>query len=233
MIRGIGKSVQSGFGPGNAVRALCAAALLLAAAATVAGAEHRSLDRPDRPQPPLLTCGPTVGGAPDWSTLRYGVSGSFLLRPDTAAGIFTPLFYWDTGLVVHGEYRDIAPDRNILTADLLLRRYVGGAPRRGGGAVLFVGAGGGLALVGFPVPVATDDGEGEGEDGTKQAETAPPETRRAEERYFSFVAELGYERDLAAGVALIWKGQWRNYIWSSRDYSNWSFHVQLGIPFPW
>lgn len=223
-------------GTGRVVRRPCAATALLAVtlllltASTAAGALHHALDRPDRPAPPLLTFGPTVGGSPDWKPFRYGVSGSILFRPDSAASIFNPLYYWNTGLVLHGEYRDIAPDRNILTADVVLRRYLVDAARRGHGPVLFVGAGGGVALVGYPYTVVAEEVEGEGDESES---TTPPDVQRAEASYYSFLAELGYERDLPGGVVMVWKAQWRNYVWASRDFSNWTFHVQLGIPLPW
>jgi len=207
---------------------LCAATCVLWAASACAGALYHALDRPDRAGPPLITLGPTFGGAPDWAKYRFGFSGAILLRPDAAANLCAPLYYWNTGLVIQGEYRDIAPDRNLLAADLVVRRYFVDGRRRGRSAVLFAGAGGGLALVAYPVTVASGDAEGE-----EEAEDAPAETRRGEQRYYSFLAELGYEREVAANVVLIWKAQWRSYIWSSRDYSNWSLHAQIGFPLPW
>jgi len=212
----------------RAATTLLAGTLLLLAASTAAAALHHALERPDRPAPPVITFGPTVGGSPDWSPFRYGVSGSILFRPDAAASIFNPLFYWNTGLVLHGEYRDIAPDRNILTFDVVLRRYLVDPSRRGRGAGRFAGAGGGVALAGYPYTVAADEDEG-GETET----TTPPDVQRAEDSYYSFLAELGYERDLAGGLVVVWKAQWRSYIWSARDFSNWTVHVQFGVPLPW
>ncbi len=208
---------------------LLAATTVLFAASVHAGALHHALDRPDKPQSPLITLGPTVGGAPDWELLRCGFSGSILFRPAAAAGIFAPLYYWNTGLVLHGEYRDIAPDRNILTADLVLRRYLVRGHRRDRGSILFAGAGGGLALIGYPRAVSSGAAAEEGE----EEASAPPNYQRSEQRYYSFLAELGYEHDLTDSLVILWKAQWRSYIWSSRDYSNWSLHVQLGIPLPW
>ncbi|MBU0741929.1 hypothetical protein KKG45_03565 [bacterium] len=229
MAPGAGKPARAERWRTGAVCALLWGAAVLCAASVRAGPLYRSLDRPDKARPPLITLGPTLGGSPDWEMFRFGFSGSILFRPDAAAGIFAPLYYWNTGLVLHGEYRDIAPDRNILTADLVLRRYLVDGHRRSRGTALFAGAGGGLALVGYPVAVPAGDSAA----GEAAADAAPQRYQRGEQRYYTFLAELGYEQDMTDSIVLLWKAQWRGYIWGSRDYSNWSLHVQIGFPLPW
>jgi aromatic ring-opening dioxygenase catalytic subunit (LigB family) len=82
----------------------------------------------------------------------------------------------------------------------------------GAGPSLFAGAGSGLALASFPGGAATP---------------------RAENRYLSFLAEVGYEFNPAPDIVLVAKAHWRNYIWQGLDYSGWSVHFQVGIPIPW
>lgn len=210
------------------IRALIMACLvcLLVTAASAQAPFRSSLDRPDRARAPLLTVGPTMGGAADWQPFRYGASVSILFHPDTAAHLISALYDWNTALVLQWEYRDIDRGRNLQTADAVLRHYFGDIARMNGGATLFAGFGGGIALINYPPAVATS-GEGEEED------SAPLQTETGEDKYYSLMLEFGYERNLSGSVVLLWKMQWRNYVWGGRDYSNYTAHIQLGFPLPW
>jgi hypothetical protein len=202
----------------------CVCALVTIASAQTAF--RSALDRPDRTPPPLLTVGPTLGGTPDWQPFRYGASASILFHPESAAHLVSALYDWNTALVLQWEFRDIDRGRSLQAADAVLRYYFGDLTRANGGATLFAGLGGGIALINYP-PAAPVSDDGEEDTGA----TAKSET--GEDKYYSFTLEFGYERDLSASAVLLWKMQWRNYIWSGRDYSNYTVHVQLGFPLPW
>lgn len=204
--------------------ALAIAAVLLLSAPDAAAGERSALARPDHPRPPLLTVGPTIGGSPDWQLFRYGASGAILFRPDAAALLMPPLFYWDTGLVLQWEYRDVDRGRSLLAGDVVLRRYLADADGSSDSARLFVGLGGGVAQVRYPppAPAASED--------TEEIVVSDDD---GEDRYYALVGEFGYERDLGVAVVLLWKLQWRSYVWGGRDYSNYTIHMQVGIPLPW
>ena len=201
--------------------------LLLAAGGAGAG-EYSALSRPDRPSPVLLTVGPAVGGAPDWQLFRFGVGGSLLFRPDAAARILTPLHAWNTGFVIQWEYRDVDRGRSLLAGDVLLRRYLVGDSAASGSYRLFVGGGAGVARVKYPPATTASSSEDDTED-TESDTTADT----GEDKYYALVLEIGYQRVLGDSAVLLWKLQWRNYVWGGRDYSNYTAHLRIGIPLPW
>jgi len=210
------------------IRALIVVLLIsvLVTAATAQAAYRSSLDRPDRARPPLLTVGPTVGGTSDWQPFRFGASASILFHPDTAAHLISALYDWNTALVLQWEYRDIDRGRNLEAADAVLRHYFGDVTRVSREATLFAGFGVGIALIDYP-PATPVSGDGEEEiSATLKSETG-------EDKYYSLMLEFGYERDLSRSMVLLWKMQWRNYVWGGRDYSNYTVHIQLGFPLPW
>ena len=186
------------------------------------GVVRSALDRPDRPDPTLIAVGPTLGASFSHEhALSWGFAGSILFRPAAASEFLGPLYDWNTGLILEGEWRRLAPKRDLLTADVVLRRYA--VDMRDGviGTSLFVGAGGGLALIGYPVTTAAADA------------TSSPRVTRGENLLGSLLFEVGYEHRPATNLVLISKVQWRNAIEKPFDYSHWSIHALVGIPVPW
>jgi hypothetical protein len=209
------------------------AGLLLVCAVNRASAEGilwSALDRPDRPDPVYISAGATLGGSPDWDAGTVGFNASILFRPSRAADFITALYHWNTGLVIDGEWRRLAERRDALTADLIFRKYLSDVSV-GGGAALFAGFGGGLALVSFPVVVSSSTTAAE--DGGDPA--APVETKysRGEQRWWSTVVELGYESRPSESVVVTVKARWRSYVKRPYDYSSWTVHALVGIPIPW
>lgn len=176
-----------------------------------AGARGLGLD-PSSDPPVFIAFGPTIGGAPAWAPLRVGFSGAFIFRPAAATQLMRRMYAWNTGIILHGEYRSIDAGRDMFSATFVFRKYINNMRSGRTRVTPFAGAGGGMALASYT--------------------TGSPPTR-AENRYFSFLAEAGYEFTLSPNVILITKAQWRNYIWKALDYSNWTLHVQVGIPIPW
>ena len=199
-------------------------AVLGTAPVLAGGIQWSALDRPDRPGPVFISAGPTYGGSPDWDAGTIGFNASILFRPARAADFSPALFHWNTGVVIDGEWRRLAERRDILTADLILRRYMADLGSGDGRAVLFAGFGGGLALMSYPSTTTSEAAEGG---------TPVTSVTRAEQRWWSTVVEFGYEAEPTPDVVVTVKGRWRSYIKRPFDYSSWTIHVQAGIPIPW
>ena len=208
---------------GRALYAALAFVLLSPARVAAVGLDglNRSLDRPIHPQTIFITLGPTLGASPGYAAFRPGISGSIVFHPASAADFTPSLFYWNTGIVLHGEYRVVDADRNLLTASYVLRRYLGDMRRTPPRIASFVGAGAGVALGRYPAWRA----HAEDPDRLVQYE--------AESYYFSFLAEFGYEFAPAPDLMVAAKVQWRHFTHDPLDYSNWTVHLQVGIPLPW
>jgi len=206
---------------------LAACCLLLWVGTAVArdGIVRSSLARPDRTPEPWLLAGPSIGGSPDGDPLTLGASVAVLLPPAAASELFTPCHDWNSGIVLRGEYRDIAPHRNLVVLDCGLRRFVDDADRDDGRPLLFAGVAAGIALASYPV------GGGTSVDSTGATVTVPP--RHAEERFFTASVEFGYQWRPLPKVLLSVSAQWRSYIHRPRDYSGWSVHLLAGVPVPW
>ena len=206
----------------HVIRWIWAGVLLVCAVdgASAAGILWSALDRPDRPDPVYISAGATVGGSPDWDAGTVGFNASILFRPSRAADFITALYHWNAGLVLDGEWRRLAERRDALTADLIVRKYLSNA-QVGGGAALFAGFGGGLALISYPVAV------------TSTADPAATRSIRGEQRWWSTVVELGYESRPVESVVLTFKARWRSYVKRPYDYSSWTVHALVGVPIPW
>jgi len=201
----------------NMTPMLATVVLLLAAAAVRAGDPPSALARPDRPQPPMVCVGPTLGWAPAANPARWGVAGAVVVPPDAAAAFLRSLHAWNTALVLGGEWRRLDADRTIASFDVGFRRYLGDRDRRR--TLLFVGAAAGVASADYAVAVAADDTTG----------AAPA---KASERLGTFLVETGYELRPSPGLLLSAKIRWRNALLRPEDFSNWSLHVDVGVPLP-
>jgi hypothetical protein len=114
-------------------------------------------------------------------------------------------------LIVQGDYRSIASDRNLLAADGILRKYFNDMGGPGEGASFFFGLGLGAAKVKFP------SGSGE----------------TSHQKWWTYVAEVGYEYSPKNNLVFILKGQWRHYAHDNLDYSGWTLQLGVGLPVPW
>lgn len=196
---------------------LAAAALLLAAVAVRAGEPPSSLARPDRPRPAMVCVGPTLGWAPAANPARLGVAGAVVLPPDAAADFLRSLHAWNTALVLGGEWRRLDADRTLASFDVGFRRYLGDRERRR--TLLFVGAAAGIASADYPVAAAAGD-------------TTGAAAASASERLGTFLLETGYEMRPSPGLLLSAKIRWRNAVLRPEDFSNWSLHLDVGVPLP-
>lgn len=199
--------------------ALLLAILLAGAASARAGDPPSALDRPNRPGPAMFSVGPTLGWAPGVNPARWGVAGAVVLPPDAAGDFLGPLRAWNAGLILGAEWRRIDPARTLKSFDVGLRRYLRDPDAGSLGTALFVGLAGGVAVAAFPGAVAADDTTGA---------AAPARTARLG----TFLVETGYEHRPRPGLLLTAKIRWRNAILRPEDFSNWSVHLDVGVPLP-
>jgi hypothetical protein len=189
-------------------------ALLLCAVAGAAGAtpEPRSaLRRPDVPGAVFVAGHLSVGGTLDHDFLRAGGGASLIFRPNAAADLFSPLYDWNTALVLQGDWRSISRDRRLFGIAMLLRRYV--RDRRvevaGSSPFLGIGMGGGEGTIPSADPAA------------------------AGVRSWLWLAEAGWESSPDASSLFFARIQWHIWQRGALDYSGWSLQFGAGVPIPW
>jgi hypothetical protein len=190
--------------------------LLPATASAAPAAGSRRLEAPasrlGRPEgePPFVCAHLAFGGAFEHGNGNAGYGVSVVFRPAAAADFLDFLYDWNTGLVLQADRLGLGGGGRVLSADLLLRRYL---TERGAGrtSILpFLGAGPGVSSA-WP-------GSGAGAPGL---------------RYWSIVLEGGQEWRFARGHLVIVKGQVRILRQDGVDWTTWSVQAGLGLPFPW
>lgn len=207
--------------PGIAGACLVAVAVLLTCAASsrAGGVLRSSLDRPDRAPTPFLTFGPSFGDTRSEGGLRPGFSGALVMSPASGAEIFPPLYDLNLGLVLHGEYRSVAQERDLIAAGLVVRRYFSDLQRDAPARTAFVGLGLDIAQISYP--------------GVAAADSASSSTPAGELRNWSGVLECGWELRPSPRTLVVALLRWRRFVDSGFDYSGWSCHLQAGFPLPW
>ncbi|MHB8080420.1 MAG: hypothetical protein ACYDIE_14350 [Candidatus Krumholzibacteriia bacterium] len=193
---------------------LLCCALLCAAMAGPAGArpEPRSaLRRPDTPGAVFVAGHLSVGGTLEHDFLRAGGGASLIFRPNAAADLFSPLYDWNTALVLQGDWRSISRDRRLFGLAMLLRRYV--RDRRvevvGSSPFLGIGLGGGEGTFPAADPAA------------------------AGVRSWLWLAEAGWETSPNATSLFFARIQWHIWQRGPLDYTGWSLQFGAGVPIPW
>lgn len=189
-------------------------ALLLCAAAGAAEAtpEPRSaLRRPDTPGAVFVAGHLSVGGTLDHDFLRAGGGASLIFRPNAAADLFSPLYDWNTALVLQGDWRSISRDRRLFGIAMLLRRYVRDRRLEVAGSSPFLGIGLGGAEGTIP--------------------SADPAA--AGVRSWLWLGEVGWESSPNASSLFFARLQWHLWRRGELDYSGWSLQFGAGVPIPW
>jgi hypothetical protein len=189
---------------------LIAAVWLLAAAPSPAEEPLELVGRPPGRGAVYLLATASLGGTVAHDPLRPGAGAAILFRPQAADHFLRSLYRWNTGLVLQAEYRKVAADRHLLTAEAILRRYTRDMRDNVARDTSFLGIGGGACEGTGPVPGGS-----------------------ASTIWFSLVAEGGYEWSPAPGWILQAKAQYRLFRHHGLDYSGWSFHGGAGVPLPW
>ena len=189
-------------------------ALLLGAAAGATGAtpEPRSaLRRPDTPGAVFVAGHLSVGGTLEQDFLRAGGGASLIFRPNAAADLFSPLYDWNTALVLQGDWRSISRDRRLFGIAMLLRRYVRDRRLEVAGSSPFLGIGLGGAEGTMPSADPTAAGV----------------------RSWLWLAEAGWESSPDAASLFFARLQWHLWQRGALDYSGWSLQFGAGVPIPW
>lgn len=203
------KGVRARRGVGLLVAAVLCATVAGPAAATP---EPRSaLRRPDTPGAVFVAGHLSVGGTLDHDFLRAGGGASLIFRPNAAADLFSPLYDWNTALVLQGDWRSISRDRRLFGLAMLLRRYVRDRRVAVVGASPFLGVGLGGAEGTFP--------------------SADPAA--AAVRSWLWLAEAGWESSPNATSLFFARIQWHLWRRGALDYSGWSLQFGAGVPIPW
>ncbi|MBU2500354.1 hypothetical protein KJ682_03385 [bacterium] len=151
-----------------------------------------------------------VGGAFSHANDQFGYGGAIIFHPGAAASFSNSLAGWNVAMVLQIDYQEMYTSYRIRSGDLLFRKYLQPADRKGTRVLPFVGAGVGLSSVSFPV-----------------------EDDRASETYWAPVAELGCEIVLADRYLVLLRGQYKHYTYHELDYINWSARFGLGTLLPW
>jgi len=196
-----------------AVLVLLTAGSCLPGAATSSRAETlpaSHIDRPPERGPVFVAAFGSVGGTIEHDPLCWGGGVNFIFRPLAAADFVNFLYRWNTAMVLQAEYRSVGVDRDLLSADFILRRYEDDMrPARGGGSSFW-----GLGV------------------GATQATNTSGSTSTAP-RGFSGLLEVGHEWNNEHGVLLFANFQFRFFNHGGLDYTGWSVHCGAGMPVSW
>jgi hypothetical protein len=172
-------------------------------------APHSRIQRPHGQGVTLVTAAAALGQLNDGDGAHPGYSFSVVFRPHRAADFQNALYAWNTALVLQVDKQGGA-EAAILSADVLLRRYLGDMRPRDARRAAFVGLGGGLSHVKYGAEEGAPAGSADN---------------------FSFLAEVGLEWNLVSSLVLLGKGQYRLYDRGGHDHSGWSVHLGAGLPF--
>lgn len=159
----------------------------------------------------------TAGGGSlnDGDQARTGYTVAAVMRPHRAADFFPQFFAWNNALVLQVNKEGGGP-ASLLSADAVVRHYLGQMRGNDDGRALFVGLGTGLSEAKWAREV-TEPGVDPGH-GTETA--------------FSFLIEFGLEWNLDPALVLVGKGQYRLYNRGGHDLSGWSLQAGAGLPLP-
>ncbi len=151
-----------------------------------------------------------LGGGFDYEAGLPGYGAILLFRPGAAANFLPFLYSWNTGVGLQIDYQEIDQEQDILSADLVFRKYFQEIEDPSTGGSTFLGLGIGASRVRLP--------SGLGGAGNK---------------YWSWLAEAGREWPLKTKYLLWVKAQYRHYDFGGANYSNWTLQAGAGIPLPW
>lgn len=192
------------------------AAIVLVTAVSPGGAADQAFDsgsrlqRPPGKGPTYITASVGAGKVADGDQVRMGHRLAVVFRPHRAADFLHGLYAWNTALVLQAEKQG-GGTAEIVSGDLVLRRYLADMRPVDAGRSFFLGLGGGISHVAWNSQPDSPDGSADN---------------------FSFLVEAGLEWNFDRALVLVGKGQYRLYDRGGHNHSGWSLHAGFGLPFP-
>lgn len=158
---------------------------------------------------PFLCAHVALGGTFGHDQGMPGYGATVIFHPAAASGFLDFLYAWNAGMVLQADRLALGDGGRVLSADLIVRRYL--QPRGDGPypPLPFVGVGLGASSA-WPGPAGSAPGL----------------------KYWSLVLEGGQETRISRRVLVVVKGQVRLLRQSGVDWSTWSVQAGLGFPFP-
>jgi hypothetical protein len=138
-----------------------------------------------------------------------GYGGALIFRPGSPVNIFDGFMNWETGMVVQVDYLKIPEGGDIISADLIMRRYFNNRGDRETEVNIFLGLGSGISDIERPDPDDVAAGE-----------------------HWSILAEAGQEWYFKPTHMLFIKAQYRWMINACRTWRTWSIMAGAGIAWP-
>ena len=171
---------------------------------------HARTQRPPGRGPAYVLAAAAFGQINDGDGPTSGHSISVVLRPHRAADFNHALYAANTALVLQVDKQgDEAA--SLISADIIMRRYVRDMRPREAGRSVFLGLGAGISRAAWSTLAERPGGSAEN---------------------FSFLLETGLEWNLSRTLVLLGKGQYRLFDRGGHDHSGWSAHVGAGMPLP-
>lgn len=186
---------------------------LPAAAQLTEGNERLSLPQShlDEPfeNPIFVTVHGAYGGGFQKQPGDWGYGGSLVFRPGSPINIFNGWWNWKTGMVLQVDYLEVPEGGDILSGDLIMRRYFNNRGTRKVEVNMFLGMGSGVSRISRPDPDDIAAGD-----------------------HWSILAEAGQEWFFKPAFTFFLKGQYRWMINAGRTYRTWSVLVGVGLDWP-
>lgn len=151
----------------------------------------------------------SLGGDFQKQATDYGYGGALIFRPGHAVNIFSSFLGWDTGMVIQIDYLKVPDGGDIISGDLIMRRYFNDRGDRTRAVNLFLGLGSGVSDIRRPEP--GDDAAGE---------------------HWSILVEGGQEWHFKDSHLFFLKGQYRWMVNAGRTWRAWSVMAGLGLVWP-
>lgn len=166
------------------------------------------LDEPFE-NPIFVTVHGAYGGGFQKQSGDWGYGGSLVFRPGSPINIFDGWWNWKTGMVVQVDYLKVPDGGDILSADLIMRRYFNNRGDRRTEVNMFLGLGSGVSRI-----------------------TRPNDQDIVNADHWSILVEAGQEWWFKPGVNFFLKGQYRWMINGGLTFRTWSGLVGVGLAWP-
>lgn len=139
-----------------------------------------------------------------------GYGGALIFRPGHSVNIFSSFLNWNAGMVIQVDYLQVPDGGDIISGDLIMRRYFNNRGDQKTNVNLFLGLGTGLSDIRRPDPGDVAAGD-----------------------HWSILVEAGQEWFFSNSTLFFVKGQYRWMINAGRTWRTWTVMAGLGVAWPW